>query len=233
MVGTAPSPAFAFAEVRTVTITNVPDIFGEWYLAVVKFAAGTPRPIQTFMEHFTELAIVLLAGLLALVWWHARRKADRTMALTLLGGVGVVVSYALSEWAKTYLEAERPCRTFADVVIIANECPPTGDWSFPSNHSTIAGALAAAILLASWRVGLPAVPIGAAAAFSRVFVGVHYPHDVAAGFLLGAFTVLVLTPSLVRPSTALVGRMRGRPLVGRLLTAGTPHDTTMSPAERR
>ncbi|GGQ50708.1 phosphatase PAP2 family protein [Couchioplanes caeruleus subsp. azureus] len=205
---------------RTDTITNVPDVFGRWYLAVVEFAAGTPRPVRIVMAHFTELGVVLLAALLALVWWHARRGTDRAMALTLAGGAGVVVSYGLSEWAKTYLDAERPCRTFAHVVIVAGECPPPGDWSFPSNHSTIAGALATALLLTSWRIGLPALAVGAAAAFSRVFVGVHYPHDVAAGFLLGAGTVLVLAPALVRPSTGLVARMRERPLPGRILTAG-------------
>lgn len=57
-------------------------------------------------------------------------------------------------------------------------------------------------LLLTWRpLGLAVLPVAVLAAFSRVFVGVHYPHDVVAGFLLGALT---------RPSAALVHRIRNR-----------------------
>ncbi|MQA84729.1 MAG: hypothetical protein GEV03_08935 [Streptosporangiales bacterium] len=49
------------------------------------------------------------------------------------------VAYLVSEYSKTFKEVERPCRTLPDVVPLA-ECPPLGDWSFPSNHATVAGA---------------------------------------------------------------------------------------------
>ena len=74
------------------------------------------------------------------------------------------------------MDEDRPCRGAA--TILAGQCPPVGDWSFPSNHATIAGALATAVLLLSPRWGLLAAPLALLAALSRVFVGVHYPHDV-------------------------------------------------------
>lgn len=60
---------------------------------------------------------------------------------------------------------------------------PTG-LSFPSSHSTSSFAAARA-----YGRLLPAPPLYAAAAtmaFSRLYLGVHYPSDVAAGAALGA-----------------------------------------------
>ncbi|OHV79150.1 phosphatase PAP2 family protein [Ensifer sp. LCM 4579] len=63
--------------------------------------------------------------------------------------------------------------------------------SFPSGHSTAAGALfgAFAMLMPRFRplFFVFAVTIGA----SRVIVGAHYPSDVAAGLLLGLWTAVM------------------------------------------
>ncbi len=66
--------------------------------------------------------------------------------------------------------------------------PTPGFPSFPSGHAAIAFAVAVLLALvarrrAVWAAGL----LGAAAiAFSRVYLGVHYPSDLVAGALLGA-----------------------------------------------
>ncbi|MET7747338.1 phosphatase PAP2 family protein [Micromonospora sp. NPDC005367] len=190
--------------VKTGTL-DVPEFSADWYQDIVDAAAGSPQPVQWFAGHFTEGAIVLL-GLLLLAAAVTRLGAGpRDRALALVAPIPVVLAYGCSEGLKTLVDEERPCRE-AVQAIIAGSCPPTGDWSFPSNHSTVAGALAVATLLLARRIGLVALPVAALAAFSRVFVGVHYPHDVVAGLLLGTGVVLLLVPLLVRPVAVLLRR---------------------------
>ncbi|WP_433284394.1 phosphatase PAP2 family protein [Micromonospora sp. CA-244673] len=188
-------------------VTDVPEVSADWYHDIVEFADRTPEPVHWFALHFTEGAIVLLGVLLVLAALARLVGGDlRGRALALAAPVAVVCAYASSEGLKTLIAEDRPCRSPADLVIVAGHCPPAGDWSFPSNHATIAGALAAATLLLHRRIGLVAVPLAVLAAFSRTFVGVHYPHDVAAGLLLGVLVGTLLTPVLARPVAEVLRR---------------------------
>lgn len=62
------------------------------------------------------------------------------------------------------------------------------DYSFPSGH-TCASFAAAYVYYrtAPKKWGVPAVILAALIAFSRLYVGVHYPSDVLAGLLIGLF----------------------------------------------
>ncbi|MET8229483.1 phosphatase PAP2 family protein [Micromonospora sp. NPDC005298] len=188
---------------------DVPDISAEWYRDVVDAAAASPDPLRWFVGHATEGVILLLGALLVVAALSRLSGGPRDRALALIAPVPTLLAYAGSEWLKTLVDEDRPCRTIGRA-IIAGACPPPGDWSFPSNHATIAGALAVTTLLLSRRLGLVALPLAALAAFSRVFVGVHYPHDVAAGVLLGALVAALLTPLLARPTAEALRRRADR-----------------------
>jgi membrane-associated phospholipid phosphatase len=57
--------------------------------------------------------------------------------------------------------------------------------SFPSGHAATSFACATVLASAVPRARLPFLLLAAAVAWSRVYVGVHYPLDVGAGALLG------------------------------------------------
>ena len=72
------------------------------------------------------------------------------------------------------------------------------DNSFPSDHAGVAFAVAFAVLVFHRRLGLLLLLGAVAIAVDRIFVGVHYPVDVAASLLIGLASALMVT-TLGRP----------------------------------
>lgn len=62
---------------------------------------------------------------------------------------------------------------------------PLSSFSFPSGHANSSFAAAMALTLAFGKKGAWAYIPAALIAFSRCYVGVHYPSDVLAGILVG------------------------------------------------
>lgn len=177
------------------------------YRDIVDFALSTPAWLHTLAEEGTDAGLFLFAALFALCWWRARNAPARDLAITIAGPAGVVCAYVLSEVVKTFVREDRPCR--GGIATIA-ECPPPSDWSFPSNHSVIAAGAAGALILAWRALAWVVLPLAAVMGFSRVFVGVHYPHDVAAGFLIGLALAPLFTLLLVGAVTPMVRLARSR-----------------------
>jgi undecaprenyl-diphosphatase len=76
--------------------------------------------------------------------------------------------------------------------------------SFPSGHATASFACATVLALLLPRLRVPLYLLAAAVAWSRVYVGVHYPLDVLAGAALG----VAIGVGVVRALPRLVGGRR-------------------------
>jgi membrane-associated phospholipid phosphatase len=95
----------------------------------------------------------------------------------------VIVSTWIAEFPiKAYFRRRRP---FVDVVRALVVGKEPGSWSFPSGH-TCAAFAAAWILSRYWRRERPVFfGVATLVGYSRVYVGAHYPGDVATGAVLG------------------------------------------------
>jgi undecaprenyl-diphosphatase len=142
----------------------------------------------------SEILLVLLAVATAGALVHVVMRHPERRGIALAAAFGVGVAYAASEGVKLLVAQPRPCSS-GDLRI---ECPPPGDWSFPSNHATLAFGAVVVIIVAIQRVSVAWLAVGAAAlvAGGRVAQGVHYLHDVAAGALLGLAIPVALVAAI-------------------------------------
>ena len=184
------------------------------YRSITEWVADTPSWWGHLLELATEGTLVVLGLVLLWVWFAALRAGNAArVAGAVVVGVGMVAAYGISEALKLVVDEERPCRAVSGADALA-ECPPVGDWSFPSNHSTLAAALGVGLAILLPRLAAVTLPLAALGALLRVAVGVHYPHDVLAGATLGATVtaavLLALGPAAVRPTSAVFRGWLGR-----------------------
>jgi len=95
----------------------------------------------------------------------------------------VVGAYVLNVLSKIFFQRERPSLWTSPL--------PESNYSFPSGHAMVSMAVAAAFIELAWSTKWrwPVVALGIgntlAIGFSRLYLGVHYPSDVLAGWSAG------------------------------------------------
>ncbi len=124
---------------------------------------------------------VVLAVFLAVLW----RKPWLFVAVVCADVVANLLSFGLRDW----IGRRRPTLVYPEPKALVH-VPHSG--SFPSGHA--ATAFACATVLAWWdrRLAVPAFVLAAAIAWSRVYVGVHWPLDVLGGAVLGVLVAIAL-----------------------------------------
>jgi undecaprenyl-diphosphatase len=104
-----------------------------------------------------------------------------------------LIAVALADWSamglKALVDRPRPPLRYAEPQTLV---AVPRDASFPSGHAATSFAAATMLVFAFPRLAPFLYVLAAAVAFSRVYVGVHYPLDVIGGAALGAVIAVVL-----------------------------------------
>jgi membrane-associated phospholipid phosphatase len=169
-----------------------------WDTAILRWTADLRTPwLNQLMRVITDLGatVTLTLIVLALTVLLLRRRLRREALFLILSVGGAALLNAL---LKQLFQRPRP-----DVV---TPVVTARGFAFPSGHTMSSMALACAIVVLSWRLRLRrhwAVALAAMAfAFfvgaSRVYLGVHYPSDVLAGWLVSLDLVAVVYLLLFR-----------------------------------
>ena len=131
------------------------------------------------------LAVIVVWFLLG---WVRGLERERRGAITALVGaaaallINVIVSHI---WYRP-----RPFASHPNAVHLL--IPHPADASFPSDHASAAFAISFVLLVFHRRLGVLALLYAALMSYARVYVGEHYPSDVAAGLVVGVVVAAVL-----------------------------------------
>jgi undecaprenyl-diphosphatase len=159
-----------------------------WFLHVNSFALATPR-LHAAFRAYAQYGVVLFAALLVWSWWIARGRCDLgVMAAALWAPAGMLIAVGLNQPLGNWIHEPRPYTSLRHVEVLVAR---SSDFSFPSDHAVMAGAVAAGVWVVSRRLGLLSAVAALLMGFTRVYVGAHYPGDVILGLLFGAAVTLV------------------------------------------
>ncbi len=142
--------------------------------------------LTPFFKAVSDYGVIILGVYAALMLlWEKRRIFPIASAC--------VISGLLGDFMKDYLKKliMRP-RPFLDVPSLVPAIKPPKSFSFPSGHTTLAFSVAFIISrILPKRYSIPAFLIAALVAFSRLYLGVHYPSDILGGICAGYVAGLI------------------------------------------
>jgi undecaprenyl-diphosphatase len=168
----------------------------------------------SFLGSVGTVSVLCVVILGAFLYFHRRRLA----ALLVITMLGMAI---LDETLKLAFRRPRPVAFFG---------PTPNSYSFPSGHAfgsvcfygVLAAILAARVrgTAAKWSVWTVAVLLMGMIGFSRIYLGVHYPSDVIAGYCAGAVWVAAVgfldRILMDRSENAMNDRKNSQPDVGRM-----------------
>lgn len=158
-----------------------------WVFGALNLRGYHSRWMDRVMWLTTQLGSFIFAALLAFV---AYVWGERRFAMDLM--LGTLTLWMLVEVIKAFTDRSRPFNLLRETRVIGSREPGL---SFPSGHT------AQTFFVVSLTIGHFQLPLGSAmflygiaalVAFTRIYVGAHYPRDVIAGAILGLVWGLVL-----------------------------------------
>lgn len=98
----------------------------------------------------------------------------------------LLVTTLITQLVKILVMRPRPYTELSNLVVLGLET----DYSFPSGHTSTSTAMAYLLSREYKKWIFMLIPI--VVAFTRLYIGVHYPSDVLGGFLLGFLITYLL-----------------------------------------
>jgi undecaprenyl-diphosphatase len=136
---------------------------------------------KTLSSTTYPVAMAIPLGMMAVSLMNDNKKGQENSYEL---AAGLAITAVGTEALKVLINRKRPYQSFGDIYPDQVE----DGHSFPSGHTSIAFATATSLTLLSkkWYIGVPVFAWASAVGYSRLYLGQHYPSDVAAGALVGA-----------------------------------------------
>ncbi|MGN4819040.1 undecaprenyl-diphosphatase [Bacillus cereus group sp. MYBK139-2] len=143
---------------------------------------------------FLNPAIVFLAeymvyifALIILAYWFTGSRKSRMMVIQAM--VAFVIAEVIGKIAGKFHLNYQPFAVLPDVNKLVDHAV---DNSFPSDHTILFFSICFSFWLVRKKTGWLWLILALCVAISRIWVGVHYPFDVAIGALIGCISAIIL-----------------------------------------
>ncbi|GHV79628.1 membrane protein [Spirochaetia bacterium] len=212
---------------EAITITNaelLPPLFAlyRWGIAVIQHIQTIQSPgLTAFIKILTALGTeyFYLPVILFIFWCLDKKKGARL-------GMFIILSAFINGFFKELLKQPRPFNLEPSVGLAFEP-----SYGIPSGHAQL--SLCFALSLALWYGRSAGIRIGAVLfvlliALTRLYLGLHFPTDILAGWLLGLFT-LVLWRVFEKRAVPLLNNLRIRMIAAAAAAIGM---NALYPADR-
>lgn len=148
--------------------------------------------IMLFFTYLGEVGIFWIATAIVFLCFKKTRKCGIYLAVALILDA-VLVNLLLKNIVKRPRPFEYSEKLKDYILFLKYKLP--NDYSFPSGHSAVSFCAFAVIWYFLGKKSLPFAFTAVIIAFSRLYIGVHYPSDVILGaiigFLIGVLSIIL------------------------------------------
>lgn len=187
---------------RVKTAMNMLETYNRQLFLAINAGPDTPLSVIRLTAFLADDAIFLLPVLLAGLWlWGRLPKRElvvRASCVTLL-------ALGLNQLIILLWPHPRPFMIGLGHTWLAH----AAESSFPSDHTTVFAALAVTWLMGELAsLGIVILGVGLGVGWARVYLGVHFPLDIAGGLMVAGCSYALLIPAWRRFGTTLTLRVQ-------------------------
>ncbi|MCA8867349.1 MAG: undecaprenyl-diphosphatase [Rhodobacteraceae bacterium] len=170
----------------------------QFVFLLVNGSPGAVPGVQIVARLLAQWSIYAVAAIMLLAWVRGGSKARISLVLA---GMTAVLGLLMNMAIGTLWYVPRPFAVGAGHMLMDHAV----DASFPSDHTTVLFSVALSLLArtASRRWGMSALVVGIGTGWARVYLGVHWPLDIAGSLLVAALSTWLIHMVLGRTVVAM------------------------------
>lgn len=160
--------------------------FDDIFIEIINKRMGN-KYLDSIMYRVTNLGSAQFAAFVIFTMLFFGNKRFKNIGVEIF--LALTMSQIVVHSLKMLLSRERPYNILEQLNTFGIDLK---DYSFPSGHTAASFSLATTLALNVPKISIVVYFLAIVVAISRIYLGVHYPTDVAAGIIIGLFFSIIV-----------------------------------------